>query len=442
MLYCYCGGTKLKRVLAVVLAFLMLSGCDMLTFSVDSLLTAPSVADEQAAIHQALIESVGKSITLCYPRSGDYRSAFVVTDIDSDGGDEALAFYTYSQSIAAKVMISVLDKDDDGWHAVYELEGRGLAIDKVMISDYGRSSDIVIGYETQGFEENNVSIYRFTRGIFASLFDGSYTILERLDMDGCGTPEITIVKKTGTAVIASIIKTANGLDYSIEERVISVNASQITSSCFGLLYDNVSALFVDIADINNIVTTQVIYLGENEILSPTLEFPEISELTARQMGYASADYDGDGVVEIPIATPFLGYSQAGSAAEYMTSWLTYDSDLNFFTAESATYYNTAVGYVFKLPNRWLNLVTVVRDDASRVVSFIAYDTEFENISDMPKLVSIAAVSPDNEQAYINDGYSYLSGDGFISFMTKNLAPDGEPLLLTQDEMKNNIYCLY
>lgn len=432
----------MKRVLAVILAVLMLTGCEALTFSVDSLLTAPNVADEQAAIHQALTESVGKSITLCYPRSGDYRSAFVVTDIDSDGSEEALAFYTYSQSIAAKVMISVLDKDEDGWHAVYEMEGRGLAVDKVLISNYGRSSDIVIGYETQGFEENNVSIYRFTHGILASLFDGSYTILDRLDMDGCGTPEIAMVKKTGTAVVASIIKTVNGLDYSIEERVISSNASAITSSCFGRLYGEVNALFVDIADINNLVTTEVIYLGEDEILSPTLAFPELSDLTTRQIGYASADYDDDGVVEIPIVTPFLGYFQSGSAVEYMTSWLAFDSNLGVFVVESATYYNTAVGYVFKLPNRWLNLVTVVRDDASRVVSFIKYDIDFENIEDMPKLISLAAVSPDHEEAYINEGYTYLSGDGFITFMTKNLATEGEPLLLTQDEMKNNIYCLY
>ena len=249
----------MKRALAalLIIALILLTGCDSLTFSVDGLLAAPSIADEQAAIHQALTESLGKSITLCYPRSGDYRSAFVVTDIDSDGSEEALAFYTYSQSIAAKVMISVLDEDADGWHAVYEMEGRGLAVDKVMISDYGRSSDIVIGYETQGFEENNVSIYRFTGGILASLFDGSYTILDRLDMDGCGTPEIVIVKKTGTAVIANIIKTVNGLDYSTDERVISTNASEITSSCYGLLYGDVNAIFVDIADINNVVTTQV-----------------------------------------------------------------------------------------------------------------------------------------------------------------------------------------
>lgn len=432
----------MKRALAVLLALILLTGCNGLTFSVDGLLAAPNIADEQAAIHQALTESVGKSITLCYPRSGDYRSAFVVTDIDSDGGVEALAFYTYSQSIAAKVMISVLDKDDAGWHAVYEMEGRGLAVDTVMISDYGRSSDIVIGYETQGFEENNVSIYRFTGGILASLFDGSYTILDRLDMDGCGTQEIVIVKKNGTAVIANIIKTVNGLDYSTEERVISTNASEIASSCFGLLYGDVNAVFIDITDINSTVTTQVIYMDESGIVSPTLDFSGLAEMTSRQPGYSSADYDGDGIVEIPIVTPFLGYFQSGSAAEYMTSWLSYDADLDIFVLESATYYNTAVGYVFKLPNRWLNLVTVVRDDASRVVSFVKYDIELENAEDMPGLISLAAVSPDNEEAYRNDGYSYLSGDGFISFMTKNLAPEGEPLLLTQDEMKNNIYRLY
>ena len=183
-------------------------------------------------------------------------------------------------------------------------------------------------------------------------------------------------------------------------------------------------------------------MDENVIVSPTLDFTGLADMTSRQPGYSSADYDGDGIVEIPVVTPFLGYFQSGSAAEYMTSWLAYYPDLDIFVLESSTYYNTAVGYVFKLPNRWLNLVTVVRDDASRVVSFARYDNELEEVEDMPGLISLAAVSPDNEEAYLNDGYSYLSGDGFITFMTKNLAPDGEPLLLTQDEVKSNIYRLY
>ena len=44
--------------LTCICTALTMSGCDALSFSVGNLLSAPSIADEQAAIHQALIDSV------------------------------------------------------------------------------------------------------------------------------------------------------------------------------------------------------------------------------------------------------------------------------------------------------------------------------------------------------------------------------------------------
>ena len=61
---------------AAMTAVFLLCGCESLTFNVSDLLTAPSIADEQAEVYNALISSVGRPISLCYPRSGDYPSAF------------------------------------------------------------------------------------------------------------------------------------------------------------------------------------------------------------------------------------------------------------------------------------------------------------------------------------------------------------------------------
>lgn len=298
----------MRRFLLAVMLFLALAlcGCESLTFSVDGLLSAPSIADEQAAVHQALIESVGKSVTLCYPRSGDYRSAFVFADIDSDGSDEALAFYTPSQAGGSEnVRVSVLDSDGDGsWHAMYELAGRGSSIDTVMIADYGDAADIIIGYGSSLHGENNVSIYRYGNGMLASRFDGTYTVLERADIDNCGNKEIIIVRRTGTSVSVSIIKTDDGLEYQTKERTLYSSAASIVSSCFGGLTDSQNAMFIDVLNEEGEVATEVITFVNGEIVSPTSDNPQLSWLTVRPSGYLSADYDGDGIVEIPTVSPF------------------------------------------------------------------------------------------------------------------------------------------
>ena len=434
----------MRRFLLAVMLFLALAlcGCESLTFSVDGLLSAPSIADEQAAVHQALIESVGKSVTLCYPRSGDYRSAFVFADIDSDGSDEALAFYTPSQAGGSEnVRVSVLDSDGDGsWHAMYELAGRGSSIDTVMIADYGDAADIIIGYGSSLHGENNVSIYRYGNGMLASRFDGTYTVLERADIDNCGNKEIIIVRRTGTSVSVSIIKTDDGLEYQTKERTLYSSAASIVSSCFGGLTDSQNAMFIDVLNEEGEVATEVITFVNGEVVSPTSDNPQLSWLTVRPSGYLSADYDGDGIVEIPTVSPFLGYtSSPGIEPVYMTSWLSYSLDIGMFSVEAFSYYDVPGGYVFTIPQRWLNFVTAVKSEQAGEISFVKYDYEAGSIADMPKLLSIASVSSGSENDWINNGYSYVAGDDFVSCMSKTLAGADEPLLLTQDEIRNNLY---
>ena len=65
-----------------------MTGCSALNFSVEGLINAPKLTSEQSEIHQALIESVGSNITLKYPKNGEYRSAYVIANIDDEPTDE------------------------------------------------------------------------------------------------------------------------------------------------------------------------------------------------------------------------------------------------------------------------------------------------------------------------------------------------------------------
>ena len=69
----------MKRMVALLLAALFcLSGCSLTPASMESLLSPPMRTEEQSEIYQALIRSVNSNISLVYPRSGSYTSAFVV----------------------------------------------------------------------------------------------------------------------------------------------------------------------------------------------------------------------------------------------------------------------------------------------------------------------------------------------------------------------------
>ena len=226
------------------------------------------------------------------------------------------------------------------------------------------------------------------------------------------------------------------------ERTLYSSAASIASSRFGGLTDSQNAMFIDLINEEGEVSTEVVTLVNGALVSPTSDNPQLSWLTMRPSGYLSADYDGDGIVEIPTVSPFLGYGytyQPEVEPVYMTGWLSYSLDIGMFSVEAFSYYDVAGGYVFTIPQRWENFVTAVKSEQAGEISFVKYDYDAGSIADMPKLLSIAAVSSGSKNDWINNGYSYVAGDDFVSCMSKTLAGADEPLLLTQDEIRNNLY---
>ena len=131
---------KNLKLAAVCLSCLTMTGCSALNFSVEGLINAPKLTSEQSEIHQALIESVGSNITLKYPKNGEYRSAYVIANIDDEPTDEAMVFYEYTSNGSEEdgLRVNILDKDEKGkWYSVKELAGAGTDIDQVIISPMG-----------------------------------------------------------------------------------------------------------------------------------------------------------------------------------------------------------------------------------------------------------------------------------------------------------------
>ena len=80
--------------LAALLAAL-LAGCSA-AGDVETLLRAPQLSGESAALQKALNNYLGGSATLKYPASGDFLSPFAFGDWDGDGTDELVLNIDFS----------------------------------------------------------------------------------------------------------------------------------------------------------------------------------------------------------------------------------------------------------------------------------------------------------------------------------------------------------
>ncbi|MBQ8622928.1 MAG: hypothetical protein IJ424_00895 [Oscillospiraceae bacterium] len=433
----------MKKILALVLCCLLLTGCQGITFSVEDLLTSPVIADEQTSIFQALTQGIGKSITLQYPYSGDYRSAIVLEDIDGSEGQEALAFY--SEALNESVTgVAVLDKQNDGeWKLETTVTGVGTAIDRVIIHPIGQTVDIIIGYRTSALDESQVRMYRYINGNLATIYENTYTVLEKYDIDGCGVDEIVLARKAGDYVTVSVIKSFDGVNYIPYELLLTHPVTSIAEHNFGKISESNSALYLDLLNEGGALSTEIIYLYDEGISSPTNTVLGMREYTRRPSGYLCLDYDGDGVVEVPVVSNFTGYPAGiGTSNEYMTMWHTFNSQSSMLELKSNSYYSLTGGFVLTIPNRWLGLVTVKTNSETGEATFYKYDTEIASIDEMHPIMSIVSTYDQDAGKYSEeDGYRLVAQTERRQYFVKTMAQDGEQLVLTNDEILDNLYCL-
>ena len=165
---------------AVIAAALFLCSCSF-GASIDTLLVPPSLGMEQEQIYNALQNAVGKDIKLQYPKTGDYLSAFILSDLDGDNENEALVFYTKMGLSAAEngLRINVLDQDNDTWRSVCDIPAEGAEIERVIISPIGAYADaqIVIGYSIVDQSDKGLVVYDYENGGLIKNFTAIYTIL-------------------------------------------------------------------------------------------------------------------------------------------------------------------------------------------------------------------------------------------------------------------------
>lgn len=117
----------MKKITALLLVLLLLAGCSAVG-DVETLLRAPQLSGESAALQKALNSYLGGSATLKYPASGDFLSPFAFGDWDGDGVDEAAVLYT-ADTTSSNVWLAVLEPSgESGWacqsgHRGYVLRG-------------------------------------------------------------------------------------------------------------------------------------------------------------------------------------------------------------------------------------------------------------------------------------------------------------------------------
>lgn len=438
-----------RLALLLLTSVLMISGCSA-GVSVENLLTPPKLEPEQNEIYQALINSVGTGIKLKYPKGGDYRSAFVLQNIDDEPGNEALVFYESASVQAGEnaLRLKLLDKNDGKWNAVYDIACVGSEVESISFAEIGKGgTSIIVRYSMLGKNEKSFSVINYRDGVPVELLTASYSCLEVIDLNSDGEDELFCVvpdkvNETSTAILYA--NTEKGFE-RLSETTLGGGNSDYISVTNGMLNERINALFLDYSRGSGIYGTDVVYCIGNQLLSPDTSGENspsnlVSRVTNDYMAEIKcSDIDNDGFVEIPATIPLPGYETL-SRSEQLCAVRWYTIEYNKPAAKHYSYYSSKFRFVLLFPNRWQGFVTASVNYAANEIVFYSYDSSksVAEHDESSEIMRIRAVSRSAESLPENmDEYRILGeNDETVYLCYETNGNKTGRLALTEAELKD------
>ena len=427
---------RLIRLFAAASAAALLGGCSGLDATLDTLLSPPKLTESQTAIYNALIQNTGEQVELTYPRSGEYRSAFVIYDLDDEPTSEAIVFYRTQETLGSEggLRMSFLDQREGEWFSVLDRPLLGRDVESVSFSDFGMGTEIVVHCTLLGQTEQAINVLDYNNGMVEELYRGSYVFYENTDMDSDGFTELFLVNFDAAlgchnAHIISFYENEEG-----ELSFGAVSTVQLYSDLVTMqrmsrqrLDDNDYLVFLDYSKGSGVYGTQLLRCYGKNLTQVYSEGLSRRNNTNTPIIY-STDIDGDGRIEIPTTTPLPGYENAMIPEQlYTVDWYYADEEGRLFTLtrKSSAYISAGLEYMFYIPVRWQGLVTAEKADST--VNFVKYGTEDILLS---VYVQSAAASTVPSAA---EGWEIYGGDDGVTVFI-NTYYDRDAMSLTHDEL--------
>lgn len=397
------------RIISFFLALITLSvctGCSLKMQSTDELMHPPRAKGIYESIQKEFTKKVGKDVLLKSPSQGEYRSSFVLFDIDGDLKEEAFVFYT-PKNAPTDIHMAFLkaNSSDEKYSVVYDITGAGSDIASISFSDLNGDGirEIILGWKV--LNDNYIlSVYKcdFTSDSaeLSSMSNISYSAMKTADMDQDGNDEIFIITSDATDSIAKstarILKMNENSISVMGETTVNSNVSGYAEIIVEEATDKKPLkLYVDANVGENAMVTDVVYWDSTAkaLRAPISNPPaQMHPISYRRAKIKAQDINGDGIVEIPQLVKMNGSAYAnklsanGNASDtmlpvknetvsflYYTCWSQQDGGELKKVMYSAA--NNADGYIFKFPGQWVNRVTVISNPDERRWTFFEWNSE-------------------------------------------------------------------
>lgn len=402
-----------SKLIAVFFAFLVfLTGCTAFTpQNTNDLLRAPALAGEQAEIQKALSSYLKETPQYKFPKEGSFRSPLLMVDLDGDGQEESVLFYSMSATSTQKertsnVYMAVLKKNDGEWEVVADEPGPAVDVASIEVVDMmgDGTAQLVVGYASSNLGNRKLYLYQFKDGVLESKLFGDYYKYLVGDFTGDGSTGIVVVSAATdqAGMRLNFLKGSNG---QFEFAQDAVELYQNFDSCIGIYpsldYEGKQILIID-GKVSDMTASQIFYFssaGAGFYSLPDSAAAMVTKTSRNSAWLTSRDIDGDNIVEIPVetkigeSTDILLKGDEGNDASFLSQVDWFDFTNPEEVAKEYGILDGNYGAYISLPEEWRGEVDIKIDDTGEGWRIVRRSTG-------AVLITMGEKSDDNETSYL------------------------------------------
>ena len=441
---------KIRNVLSAFLVAALIAvfsgGCNITDVGSDSLLRPPKTMGDEAEIEQLISDTAKNGYTLKYPKSGSYRSAIIMSDLDGDGTDEAVAFYRESEDVA-RIHMLVMYSDESEWKLSSDNITDTTDIDCVDFADVSGSDtlEILVGYSTYTQNINLLSCYSYSDGKTEEIKAGQrYSAFYCGDFNSDEKDEVMTLSlyTSENEANASMLQYDENKKTLFSKAVVAMDPNVIKFRNV-VSSDTDSAtqgIFIDGEFATGELNTQIIYYNkELSLLRNPLYKEKTKNFTQRNCNVICADIDNDMSVDFPSVQklPHSDKVPAETVADKIT-WNSFSAQDESFLPKCSMVVNYNFGFTIKIPDSWLaDSVTAINSTKDNSTAFY----EWKKTAIGNKLFEIKVFeTAEWEKGRDNDDYTLIYKDNRYAYAFINSDTDSQ-YAMTDDEIKKSFAVL-
>lgn len=427
----------MKRLISILLCVAIcfaFSGCNYLLGESDNLLQAPKPDETLQEIQKALkAADVHDGYILKAAKSGNYRSAYVVKDINGNGESEAVVFYAEREGNEESLHFSLLKSDGDDWQVTATTHLPGTDLERVDFGDFNGDGEdeLVVAWNIYGAPETRLSVFRISDLKPKGIFEERYTDFCIYDMNTDGRDDLMVFLIDTVEKISQCSMYVEEKQGFLQRSVVETDKNAIGfKSIRKSAVDGKPALFADCAILEGGLFTELIIYDSKGLQAPPYEQSGQSSLiTKRSKNTLCGDANGDGVVEIPCGTVLPSGDDPQNALD-LIEWKQFSSGTLNLKERSVV--SPAGQYKFIINENWLGSFTAVSSDNDGVDIY-----EYGENKMGKAVLSVKAISSENYDAEKFEDWFVITQNYKTVYIAKILEKQSKLGVIDKKMVKKN-----